>query len=429
MFFLSRKSDRHSKLAAILGRQSHSQLSSIYSLVAVIEFTADGVIIGANEPFLELFGYKLAQVKGRHHRIFCQRGAVADMGYQSFWRELAQGQAQRGAFRRLHKSGRVLWIDATYIPIRDDSGKVVKVLKLANDVTTHLTRLERQDSVIAALHKSLAIIEFTPQGEVLDANSNFCRLMEYDAGELIGSHHRILCEDDFYARHPDFWQRLARGEFQSGLYARITRRGRKVWLDAIYNPVFDDSGQVVRVVKFASDVTARIERTQALHGASLVDLIKETQDLQQDHMTSATSSSADIQHSLSDLRPKLAAQSEKISQLLATITQVTDQTNLLAVNAGLSAAHGDESGRGLAVVAGEMRSLARNSMLATRTIATLAQENSLLAQNHDASVTDISMQLQRCDAQLNHTQLTMVAIADEAAKVSRSVARLLNRSE
>lgn len=113
------------------------------------------------------------------------------------------------------------------------------------------------DALLAALNKSLAIIEFDPTGNILTANENFLAAMGYEAHELAGQHHRMFV-DPAHANSSDyvaFWQKLGRGEFDTAEYKRIGKGGREVWIQATYNPVLSASGKVIKVVKFATDTT------------------------------------------------------------------------------------------------------------------------------------------------------------------------------
>ncbi|GGP23408.1 methyl-accepting chemotaxis protein [Silvimonas iriomotensis] len=125
--------------------------------------------------------------------------------------------------------------------------------------------LRQHDAFLKALDRSMAVIEFLPDGTVINANDNFLKVTGYERGELQGKHHRILC-DSSYASSPeyaDFWRRLAAGEYFSGHYKRMAKDGHRIWLEATYNPIFDDDRKVVKVIKFAQDITQQIEHDLA----------------------------------------------------------------------------------------------------------------------------------------------------------------------
>jgi methyl-accepting chemotaxis protein len=112
-------------------------------------------------------------------------------------------------------------------------------------------------AIYQALDRVQAIIEFDLDGTVVSANENFLHIFGYEADEIIGKHHRMFCdpgfvESDAYAK---LWEKLARGEYHAEEFKRLGKGGKEIWLRASYNPVFDENGKPVRVVKFATDVT------------------------------------------------------------------------------------------------------------------------------------------------------------------------------
>ena len=128
---------------------------------------------------------------------------------------------------------------------------------------------ERDDAraVLAALNRSLAIIEFTPDGTILSANDSFCALMGYSLTQLQGQHHRILCTADYTATpaYDQFWTKLRAGEYFRDKVKRVTQSGKELWLQATYNPVLDREGRVTRIYKIATDITAREEEAELSH--------------------------------------------------------------------------------------------------------------------------------------------------------------------
>ncbi|MDR3427549.1 PAS domain-containing methyl-accepting chemotaxis protein [Silvimonas sp.] len=122
----------------------------------------------------------------------------------------------------------------------------------------------QQDAIVATLDRSMAVIEFNVDGTVITANDNFLKTTGYSLAQLQGQHHRILCEDA-YARsseYVNFWRRLGQGEFSSGRFPRVARDGHIIWLEATYNPVFNEHRQVTKIIKFAQDISAQINLEQ-----------------------------------------------------------------------------------------------------------------------------------------------------------------------
>nr|WP_267911669.1 PAS domain-containing methyl-accepting chemotaxis protein [Devosia oryziradicis] len=207
----------------------------------------------------KVMGYELAEVVGQHHRLFLEPSYAASADYQQFWERLRKGEFASAEYKRLGKGGKEVWIQASYSPVFDASGKPVKVVKIASDVTAHKLATADGEGQLAAIEKSQAVIEFNMDGEVLTANANFCAAMGYHLSEIQGRHHKMFVTPS-YANSEDyrqFWARLARGEYQAAEYLRLGKGGKEVWIQASYNPILDLNGKPYKVVKYATDVTGR----------------------------------------------------------------------------------------------------------------------------------------------------------------------------
>lgn len=234
-------------------------LAAIDKSQAVIEFTPDGMIIRANDNFLEALGYSLEEITGQHHRIFVDAAYAASNDYQAFWQNLRSGHFQAAEFRRLGKGGKEVWIQASYNPVLDSDGKVFKVVKFATDITS--AKLHSADAAgqLDAISASQAVIEFNLDGTVISANQNFLSALGYSLADIQGRYHRMFVDDDYAAsvQYQTFWADLKAGHFKAGEFKRIGRGGRTVWIQATYNPIKDMNGQTFKVVKYATDVTER----------------------------------------------------------------------------------------------------------------------------------------------------------------------------
>ncbi|WP_419964626.1 PAS domain S-box protein [Pelomonas baiyunensis] len=239
-----------------------AKLEAIQRSMAVIEFTPQGEILQANEQFLQLMGYRADDIVGRHHRMFVEPQYASSDDYQAFWLRLSRGEYEGGEYKRIGREGKEVWIQATYNPVFDLDGKVVKVVKFAQDITASKLRNAEFESRVNAIRRAQAVIEFDVSGRVLDANDNFLRLMGYDLGEVKGKHHRMFCDPAFTQSEAylAFWEKLGRGDYESGEYRRIGRNDKEVWIQATYNPIYDLNGRVTRVVKFAMDITQQKQR-------------------------------------------------------------------------------------------------------------------------------------------------------------------------
>ncbi|WP_324018836.1 PAS domain-containing protein [Aeromonas caviae] len=173
------------------------------------------------------------------------------------------------AFHRVGKQGKEIWLEATYFPVSQGE-KIIKIIKIASDVTVQHDLLMTQKAIFEALDRSLAVIEFEPTGVVISANRNFLDTMGYRLDEIKGHQHRMFCDELFYREHPDFWQELVQGTFKSGRFQRFDKKGHEVWLEATYNAVRGSHGKVIKVIKFASNITPQISKDQAVQHVAKV---------------------------------------------------------------------------------------------------------------------------------------------------------------
>jgi methyl-accepting chemotaxis protein len=226
---------------------------------AVIEFNLDGTIIDANENFCKALGYTLSEIKGQHHRMFVDPEEVAKPEYKQFWDNLRAGKFERGQYRRIANGGREVWIEASYNPIFKGD-KPYKVVKYATDITASKIRMMEDEAKLKAISASQAVIEFKPDGTIITANENFCNGLGYSLSEIVGKHHSMFCDKAYTqsADYANFWKDLAAGKSSSNEFRRIGKNGNDVWIQASYNPVFDSHGKVYKVIKFATDVSARM---------------------------------------------------------------------------------------------------------------------------------------------------------------------------
>jgi methyl-accepting chemotaxis protein len=241
------------------GRDAKFVLSALDVSQATIEFTPQGKILKANANFLAALGYTLTEIEGNHHSMFVAPEEKDTQAYREFWAELASGKYKEAEFRRIAKGGKEIWIQATYNPVLGASGKVEKVVKYATDTTQRKLRDADRAGKLDALSRSQAVIEFDPTGTILTANENFLNVLGYRLEEIETRHHSMFIDpaESASPAYRQFWADLASGRFQSNEFRRIGKGGKEVWIQATYNPVMGPGGKVVKVIKFAIDVTAR----------------------------------------------------------------------------------------------------------------------------------------------------------------------------
>jgi methyl-accepting chemotaxis protein len=380
---------------------------------AIIEFDLNGNILAANENFLKAIGYSLYEIKGRHHRMFCDDATANSSEYRDFWARLGRGQFQAGEFRRIGKGGKEIWIQASYNPIAVSSGRPTKVVKFASDITEAKQRNADYESQLQAIGRSQAVIQFNLDGTIITANANFLNALGYTLAEVQGRHHSMFVDPTYRAsrEYEEFWRVLNSGKFHSGEFRRITKAGKDLWIQASYNPILDGSGKLVKVVKYATDITAQViarqktEKAKDIIEGGLNDITSAIQSANAQATSAATAASTttsnvqavaagaeeldasvreiadtmsrsrtaadsahDLANSADSSTKRLADAMTAMSGIVDLIKNIAGQINLLALNATIESARAGEAGKGFAVVANEVKNLAGQASRATEQI-------------------------------------------------------------
>ncbi|WP_341674882.1 PAS domain-containing methyl-accepting chemotaxis protein [Niveibacterium sp. SC-1] len=414
---------------------SHSEqaqlLQAIDRSMALIEFTPEGVIVTANPNFLAVTGYAQDELAGQHHRMLCDPEYAQSPAYVTLWDRLRRGEFVTGKFKRRGKGGRSIWLEASYNPIRDAAGTVLRVVKFAQDVTQATEEAEEYANRMKAIDQSMAVISFLPDGTILNANANFLNAVGYSLEEVIDQHHRIFCTQEYTASpaYAAFWRKLNGGQHVNGLFPRVGKDGRMLWLEASYNPMFDSNGRLYKIMKFAADVTEREAKVQ--EDMEIVEkaqaLARETQDVSRaggeiiDKTVSEMRAIADRAREAAETIQGLGVQSSRINGIVGTIRAIADQTNLLALNAAIEAARAGESGRGFAVVADEVRKLAERTTQSTNEVAAMTQS---IDTETGSAIETVNTMLEEAEAGLANANVAGEAIGKIVAS-SEQVARLV----
>ncbi|MDE1166222.1 MAG: PAS domain-containing methyl-accepting chemotaxis protein [Pseudomonas sp.] len=396
-----------------------SQLGLIQALdrsMAIIEFDPSGQVLHANANFEKTMGYRAEQIIGQPHRMFCDPAYVRSAEYTQLWARLKAGEFVADTFERFDAQGRRVWLQASYNPVKDASGRVLKVVKYAVDVTARIEQEHEAEGKLHAIERAMAVIEFNLDGTIITANRNFLDRVGYTLAEIKGKHHSLFCPPALAASkdYQEFWRSLNKGEFFNGQFQRVGKHGQTVWLEASYNPVYDSSGKLSKIVKFASDITERINRQEhdGQSAAQAYHISVDTRRVAQEGtgvIQQAAGQMREIAGNIdesSQILAQLGERSQQITAIVNTIRGIADQTNLLALNAAIEAARAGEMGRGFAVVADEVRSLAGRTSGSTAEISNMIH---LIQEQTRAAIA--SMETTRLQASKS------VELADQAGEV------------
>ena len=305
-------------------------LEALSRSLAIIEFEPDGKILTANQNFCDALGYTLAEIQGRHHSMFVEPAFAQSQAYRDFWKKLGSGKFDAGEYMRLGKGGKEVWIQASYNPVVDRRGTVTKIVKVATDITAEKLKNAEFAGKLNAISRAQGVIEFTTDGEIITANENFLKTLGYSLEEIRGKHHHMFVDAEYAqsADYRDFWRRLQSGEFIAAEFKRIGKGKKEVWIQASYNPIFDMNNRVVKVVKFATDVTERVVAVKEI-GAGLSRLADQdlTYEIAREFNPSFENLRLDFNRSVENLRnalQQIARGADSIGSGTRSITTASD---------------------------------------------------------------------------------------------------------
>jgi methyl-accepting chemotaxis protein len=355
------------------------QVAAVSRNHAMIEFKPDGTVTHANGNFLKLMGYTSSEVEGKNHRMFVLPAERDSKDYADFWMKLEKGEALVASFRRITKDGKVITIQGAYSPILDKDGRVVKVVKLAVDVTDRVYAVDCLARAMADFARGDLSTQidgwFSPEykGVRMDFNQAM-QAMHATMKQIVAVTHKVGA---------------GAGEIEQAI-GQLSQR------------TVQQAANLARTAATLDEITATVRKTA--EGASEARGV-------------VTAAKDDAERSGTVIRETVTAMdgisdsSKKIGNIIGVIDEIAFQTNLLALNAGVEAARAGDAGRGFAVVATEVRALAQRSADAAKEIKTLISASSQQVATGVSLVGETGRALTRIVDQVNRLNVLVVAIA------------------
>ena len=411
--------------------------SSLDSEMLVLQLDPQGRIEMVNGNFESEMLYRAEQLLGRNIEDIVPAHVKTLDFYQRMKSAISRGEHLNGAFRLLRGNGQEAWLRSILQPVKNSEGRIKYFTLHSSDLTRTIETSREHESLIKALMRSTAVIEFELDGTILTANDRFLATVGYRLEQIRGKHHRIFCEPEEAnsAGYQAFWDKLRRGEYVAERFKRIDAHGRVIWLEASYNPIFDAHDVLYKVVKFATVITDQVNQEQAV--AEAADVAYSTSlgtDVSARKATEVDTQTVSVMRGLEASMQEAAegiqaldTQSRVIGSIIKTISDIAGQTNLLALNAAIEAARAGEQGRGFAVVADEVRQLASRTSTATEEIARVVQQNEQLAQAAVSIIDTSKRQAEQGLALADETGSVIVEIQDGAKRVVDVVGQFSSR--
>ena len=411
--------------------------SSLDSEMLVLQLDPQGRIEMVNGNFESEMLYRSDQLLGRNIEDIVPAHVKSLDFYQRMKSAISRGEHLNGAFRLLRGNGQEAWLRSILQPVKNSEGRIKYFTLHSSDLTRTIETSREHESLIKALMRSTAVIEFALDGTILTANERFLASVGYRLEQIRGKHHRMFCEPEEAnsAGYQAFWDKLRRGEYVAERFKRIDAHGRVVWLEASYNPLFDAHDVLYKVVKFATVITDQVNQEQAV--AEAADVAYNTSlgtDVSAQKATDVVTQTVSVMRGLEASMQEAAegiqaldTQSRVIGSIIKTISDIAGQTNLLALNAAIEAARAGEQGRGFAVVADEVRQPASRTSTATEEIARVVKQNEQLAQAAVEIIDTSKRQAEQGLALADETGNVIVEIQDGAKRVVDVVGQFSSR--
>jgi methyl-accepting chemotaxis protein len=424
-------------------------VNAINASYAYIEFDTKGNILTANENFERTMGYSLNEILGKHHRMFVEAEFSNSLEYQRFWEELSSGIAKNDLYKRVTKTGEVKWLQAVYSPVKDDMGRIFKVVKIATDVT---------DATNMAIETKLAAEEVSrvltaisdgdySQKYMVDTKGSL-RMIGDILNDTVDKLSDLMDEAQETQNAASETKRVLTALSEGDLTQKysIETRGELRSMGESLNKSIDILSNLISVVvNNANNIAAAsVEMSSsaqqlsegATNQASSVEEISSsmeemTANIQQNTSNSrqtekiSTTAAKEILNSKEAVIETVTSM-KTIASKISIIGEISRQTNLLALNAAVEAARAGEHGKGFAVVAAEVRKLAERSQLAASEIDEVSGKSVDIAQRSGEMLSEVVPNIQKTSDLVQEITASSVEQSSGAEQINNAIQNLNN---
>jgi len=353
------------------------QLNAIGRSQGVIELDLEGYIIKVNKTYCDMLGYQEKDLLDNHVSMLLDSTFANSPAYKDLWNNLISGGVDSGQYKCIGKGGKEVWIQASYNPIKDENGKIIKIVNYTIDITEEKLTASDNASQIDAINKVQGVIEFDLTGKIISVNDNFAAVTGYSKEEIIGNHHSMFVDATHKAsaENKKFWEDLASGLKNEGQFRRFAKGGKEIWIQALYAPILDLNGKPHKVMKFASDITEQhnaasaleraVEESQGvIEGAKVGDL---TSRVSLDGKTGAIASLCDGINALMDKMTEVIAQVREAGETINTAAnEIATGNNDLSSRTEQQASSLEETASSMEELASTVKQNAENAKQANQ---------------------------------------------------------------